>query len=849
MVDDRAEGFRPGWLNRASCAAITPAVTAALLSLDGQLGPVSFTLRRAIALVVIAVVAGFRMGRSRGWGIAGWVGVIATLALVARAPSVPSALVGFVLALAAIETAAKSTAAGAGWPDGLLPACLAYVALRLAVDLVPQAGAITEMVARVASHSINAARGFDARLSFTVLGGPAVILAVLYLLWSWRRAGGMARPFAAVIIPLAWFAALPFVMPDVSAGPLAGFSRGAWHGLFWLSVAGLLGALLPFGGQFNGDSTLPDPPLSRAGKKDGVAGADPGRAGEPPGVRPRRVSLAAACLAAALAGVCLVGTALIGPTAGKSIRVHNRGGLDWDRPVFGRFGAFSGGMFGLLPVYCRSEGYDFDIIDADAIDAADLEGVQVLVLINSPKVWDETERRTVLDFVAQGGSLLVLGDHTDVFGLMRGFNSLLEPLGIRFRFDSAFKAREGWRGCQAAAPDAVAWGWDEENPGVAVGASLELSGSARPLLFGRYGFSDAGVRENVVGSFLGNYHYDQGERLGDVVLVATATHGRGRVVVWGDTSAFQGVSSYYAKAVGPMLAWLSRPTAWTERIPVRIAAAAGLLAAILWLWIVQGSLTHVVLVALSLLAGMVIPWCLSLPHLDARVRVADDTVLIDRSHFPATGHYNARVNPIGPLSTNLLRCGFRTVDMEAWDPAAIARARGVALVAPQRPFTSEEIALLLRAEEGGSVVLLVVGQPDSFGSRRLLDAHGLALLPKPMGTVTSAAPTASRREREQQPRFLDAWPIVTANGGDPAGLPGVEVIYRHGEDVVALFQQRGQGGLLLIADTRFFSDMNIEDMSGFWPGNLALVHDMFRRYLGADPDAVQPVFRSPEKPQ
>ena len=43
-----------------------------------------------------------------------------------------------------------------------------------------------------------------------------------------------------------------------------------------------------------------------------------------------------------------------------------------------------------------------------------------------------------------------------------------------------------------------------------------------------------------MGSFLGNYHYDEGERLGDVVLVATATHGRGRVVVWGDTSAFQG---------------------------------------------------------------------------------------------------------------------------------------------------------------------------------------------------------------------------------------------------------------------------------------------------------------------
>ncbi len=75
------------------------------------------------------------------------------------------------------------------------------------------------------------------------------------------------------------------------------------------------------------------------------------------------------------------------------------------------------------------------------------------------------------------------------------------------------------------------------------------------------------------------------------------------------------------------------------------------------------------------------------------------------------------------------------------------------------------------------------------------------------------------------------------------------MIYRHGEDVVALFRRVGRGGLLLIADTRFFSDMNVEDMSGYWLGNLALIHDLFQRYLGADPDAVKPLFRSPVKPQ
>ncbi len=75
-------------------------------------------------------------------------------------------------------------------------------------------------------------------------------------------------------------------------------------------------------------------------------------------------------------------------------------------------------------------------------------------------------------------------------------------------------------------------------------------------------------------------------------------------------------------------------------------------------------------------------------------------------------------------------------------------------------------------------------------------------------------------------------PSSRTGGRDPEKLPGVEVIYRRGDDVVALFRRVGNGGLLLISDTRFFSDMNVEDMSGYWLGNLALIHDLFKKYLG-----------------
>ncbi len=569
MGIQRTVACRRPWRNRLASAAVTIAAMTVLLFLDGQLGPLSFSLRRATALTFLSFIAVPRLSRAiqlalsytladarfaplgravpdkptpdrrsepgrglrrraRRWYIGVWAAVIVSVAAVARAPSVPIGIVAFVAALAMIEIASAPRLDRAEPESALVPACLSYVAIRFAVELVPQLGAVAGTMAQFANWYINGVRGFDARVSFTALGGPAVLLAVLYILWRWRRVGGVGRLAAAGVLSLAWFGTLPVVSPDVSAGGLAGFSYGAGDGLFWLAIARLTEVVLPHRHR-----------VWRAS-----AGAMP------------RFSLAAAGITSALAGVCLIGTGLVGSAAGRSIRVHNYGGLDWERPEFGRFGAFSGGMFGLLPVYCIAEGYDFAVIDhagavvpivvpqddvsapeamgesrrpagksnvggldpprgsgssplalpetasrsiaeravnvgsnkdrpprpiAPASDAApsnsviepsDIEHAQILVLINSPKVWDKQERRTIYDFVARGGSLLVLGDHTDVFGLMRGFNSLLGPLGIKFRFDSAYKVRNSWRGCQSAAADAVALGWEDENPGVAVGGTV-----------------------------------------------------------------------------------------------------------------------------------------------------------------------------------------------------------------------------------------------------------------------------------------------------------------------------------------------------------------------------------------
>ena len=797
-------------------------VLGGLLLLDGQIGPISFLFRRASAASLIAVLLLVaRQNGSRGFATAflPWLAVV----LIWQSPTLILATLGYALALALI--AASERAKPSTLSPGTAQTILSYVGLGLVPDLIPQSRMLGEAVSAAARGYLRTTTSVDSHLSFTAMGGPAILLATVYLLWRWRLVGSRGRLLAAILIPLSWFLLLPIVTRPASEGPIKAYEWGAFHGLFWLGCAALI------------DSVVPCFTHNDAGRM--VVG------------KRRQALMASVGIVSLLVGLTLVGVVNSWSPSPGSILVHNRGGLDWDRPVFGKFGAFSGGMFGLLPVYARGNGYRFEVLDKDKVEPGDLSGYQTLILINSPKVWEGEELRAVREFVAGGGGLLVLGDHTDVFGLMKGFNTLLEGFGIQFRFDSAYHARPGWRGCLSPAPDAVTTGWDLDSPMVAIGASLELRGGARPLLTGRFGHSDIGIRSNVIGSYLGNYTYENGEQLGDLALIASTTYGRGRVIVLGDTSPFQGGQSYsFSRTSGRLLALLSRPTNLLDQPLWRGILATAWLALLLLSWGFRSGDRFSVAVLGTLLAGVGGGWALSEHALSSPVAVGPDCVLIDDSHLPAVGHYEEKVNPSGPLDTNLLRSGLRVANLDHWDRATLSRARGIAFIAPQRPFSKSEVDDLLRFEAGGGVVLLAVGQPDSSASRPVLLAHGLDLAGRPLGTVPDTQTLATGpggRERET-PRFLDAWPIVDATGGDPSTIPGVEVLYRDGKDVIALFRRRGRGGLLLIADTRFFSNMNIEDVSGHRVGNLALIHDIFRMYLGTDPDSVRPLFPSPKKP-
>ncbi|MFO0980836.1 MAG: hypothetical protein U1E76_03640 [Planctomycetota bacterium] len=374
----------------------------------------------------------------------------------------------------------------------------------------------------------------------------------------------------------------------------------------------------------------------------------------PPAHHRRSAPVAGLCVIAIAAGAWCSRPWSPIAAAPPRVLVVNHGGLDWERPRFGKFGQFDGGMFGLLPLYLGTIGCRVHVTDAPCPTDAELEAHDVVVLVNNPKHWSDAERQHLIEFVRGGKSLLVLGDHTNVFGLQAGFDTLLGPLGIAFRFDSAYHLRAAWQGCLAAHHALFTQAIATRTLGHAIGASLVTKGAAAPLVTARFGFSDRGEPDNEMGSYLGNYRYDAGELLGDVTLVAMRTLGRGKVVVYGDTSAFQNsqLPKTFLEHVAPLFLWLGRPATWRERGSLLIGALALLAALALITW-------HRRLPAGALLAGLGICGALAGPRPEP-VPLADtrDVVWIDQTLLERTGHYDAGRNAIFPLFSNLERAGL-----------------------------------------------------------------------------------------------------------------------------------------------------------------------------------------------
>lgn len=514
---------------------------------------------------------------------------------------------------------------------------------------------------------------------------------------------------------------------------------------------------------------------------------------------------------------------------GKKIVIYEKGFINWLKPVHGDYGRLSQGMYGMLPEFIKSFGAD--CVVSPHLSGEDLKDADGLVLIYPDQPWEDGQLERIWRFVREGGSLLVMGEHTvrEKDGGSR-INDVLEPTEIKVNFDSATYAVGGWLHSYARLSHPMTIGIDDDQNqfGVVIGASLEIRCPARPVIVGRWGWADYG--DPAGESMMGNNAYDPGEKIGDIVLAAEQSLGKGRVIVFGDTSGItNGIVVSCHEFAARLLGYLVNKTG-TGNFPVYLRGVIGFLlsaAVILVFFFFRKNEAIIILcvVLIVLLQGV----CISISRQAAKIVPAGlkttgkKLAYIDSSHLNAFSSESWREDGTMGLALTLMRNGYLTLMLPEFDGQRLQEADLFISIAPLKQFSGAERKTVKKFIQKGGIFICICGFEERKGCASLLaDFHlsigipedqlpgntkGGRYLPLPMGYFKS--PYMDRGDYMLYVRFHAAWPVFS-------GRPGAEVVaYGHGNLPVILFRGSGKGKIALIGDTGFAMNKNLEHEEGY----------------------------------
>jgi hypothetical protein len=493
-----------------------------------------------------------------------------------------------------------------------------------------------------------------------------------------------------------------------------------------------------------------------------------------------------------------------------SAALYSPGLLDWEVPSPERLGLVRSGMFGLfrrsLERYMSMRGGA--VAETDSLTPEVLSRVGLMVFINPTRGLSRPEQEALSRFVVCGGSLLALGDHTDIGGSRMPLNDILQCTSIRFNFDSAICLRERWRTCLRLRKHPVTQGLrDEVDAQIGIGASLEIAPPAFPLVTGRHAFGDVGDYENSGrGAYMGNCRQDHDEALCEIVLVAGEEVGNGRVLVFGDTSPFQNGAHFLSQRF--------------------IANAIH--------WLCGDEIT---------LGNGIAP----------DIRPFDTLAAVDFSLNPNVARSLFTVNSLGGLANCFYRAAITPVPLCDWkdwlDGPPGDTAAFMVLIAPTRSLGHDEVLRLKRYMRSGGRLIMSKGYTKPEPCAMLLAELGLVIEPVPLGNgeasghlrhkdawaiactrPPSAAPNPNVEHRASTvPRAASSQPPPAPPGADTlvhpnAPLPAGTLLHAQAFGYPTVVTRPvGHGSFTLISDGRFLLDGNLEGEIAATPENVAFV--------------------------
>jgi hypothetical protein len=329
------------------------------------------------------------------------------------------------------------------------------------------------------------------------------------------------------------------------------------------------------------------------------------------------------------------------------------------------------------------------------------------------------------------------------------------------------------------------------------------------------------------------YRYEAGERLGDLVLAAERSFGKGTVMVIGDSTSLTnegGVRGYVLS--GRLLSYLAGRTVGPQSLWRRLITLI-MCVALLVLVVHRPKAQHVawaaVLFAVSLAASDAIGRNSTRVVPDGRIvqSLSEDAIkglaYIDASHVAAYSDAEWAFNSINGLALTLMRNGYQTLMMPEITRERLDRAAVVVLLAPARRFSQTERTDLHHFVNEGGILICTVGAEEALASQSLLADFGIRVPPSPVPTVGKwhepepmghvrtfylDASDYGKGDHKASVIFHAAWPVEVEPGNRDMLAYGMK------DQPVVGSRKIGDGRVVIIGDTGFAMNKNLEYIGG-----------------------------------
>lgn len=503
----------------------------------------------------------------------------------------------------------------------------------------------------------------------------------------------------------------------------------------------------------------------------------------------------------------------------NKIALYSNGSFDWEKPKKGLYGLDKIGMFGLLPVFLNSQ--DFPLEKINQITSKSLESVQTLLLINLNHDLSETEKNTIYRFVEQGGSLMVLGDHTGNDVIRIPYNNLLKKVHIAFNFDSAIPFADNWHNAYQLFPHPVLNNVKEKELKFGIGASLRITYPAYPLVAGKYGFSDKGNIKNRNAGYLGDMQFSFDEMLGDLVIAAGSRYGRGKILVFGDTSPFQNGSLFHSsRFIINIFTWLSSPH---QGVLIDVLKYSGYFLIFIIIFFIFLKHHYFNILLLTLLPAIILITSTFTPSFSmtwrtrinlSRLKIA----YIDSSHMEDINYNIRAANNVDGLAINLMRNDIFPVFVQKFPDLEHNNIKILILLAPKKSFNKTEQKNIHRFMQKGGIVIIALNNKDYRAVKSLLEDYKINILNMPLGRIS---PEGS----DFKVILNDTWPVAALEDNS------IHILLKAWGLPVLVYKEIENGGMMIIGDSSFFHNDYFEGIYKYNGNNIRYFNDFLKNYV------------------